>query len=254
VDIMAFAKIDTKILSSSIWVDRGIRDVFLTALLMALPYEVTEPLPQIEINSLELTGFVVPPGWYGFVAAAGSGLIRMALLEPEEGEVSLRALGEPDLESRSQEFDGRRMVRVNGGFIILNFMKYRDRDTTNIDRQRRFRIREKERASSRPSPLPPETQLAAQGVMEACMISDVRLRKVIEKSIEDFVKTKGGTPRDAAERMVSGFNDYKEAAQLLRFTVGMHKFFGHGLWCNQKLWPIDQERLVQWQNARVGSF
>lgn len=144
---MAFAKIDTRILDSSLWVDRGIRDIFLTSLLMALPYEVTEPMRQIEIGGFNETGFVVPPGWYGFVSAAAPGLINRALLEQEEGMAALRTLGEPDIQSRSQEFEGRRMVRVNGGFIILNFMRYRDRDTTNVERQRRFRERERERKS-----------------------------------------------------------------------------------------------------------
>jgi hypothetical protein len=140
---MAFAKIDTKILDSSLWVDREIRDIFLTALLMAVPYEIAEPLPQLKVDSLEETGFIVEPGWYGFVAAAVPGLIHRALLTQEEGLKGLRALGEPDMESRSPEFDGRRLVRVNGGFVVLNFMRYRDRDTTNAERQRRFRQREK---------------------------------------------------------------------------------------------------------------
>jgi hypothetical protein len=77
---MGFAKIDVEILTSSVWVDRDIRDVFLTALLMAKPYELTEPTPQIHLNRLEPAGFTVPPGWYGFVAAASSGIINRALV------------------------------------------------------------------------------------------------------------------------------------------------------------------------------
>ena len=33
------------------------------------------------------------------------------------------------------------MVRVNGGFIVLNFMRYRDHDHTAAERQRRLRNR-----------------------------------------------------------------------------------------------------------------
>jgi hypothetical protein len=146
---MAFAKIDTRIMNSSLWVDRGIRDIFITALLMALPYEVLEPMPQMKVDSLKETGFVVPPGWYGFVAAAGPGLIHHALVSQEEGMRALRILGEPDPESRSQEFEGRRMVRVNGGYLVLNFMRYRDRDTTNAERQRRFYARQKTKTKTK---------------------------------------------------------------------------------------------------------
>jgi hypothetical protein len=142
---MAFAKIDTRILDSSLWVERGIRDIFITALLMAMPYEVTEPIAQLKVDSLEETGFIVPPGWYGFVEAAGPGLIHRALVSPEEGIASLRALGEPDYESRSHEFDGRRLVRVNGGFIVLNFIRYRDRNESSKERMRLFRQRQREK-------------------------------------------------------------------------------------------------------------
>lgn len=132
-------------MNSSLWVDQAIRDMFITALLMAMPYEVIEPMPQLKVDSLEETGFIVPPGWYGFVAAAGPGLIHQALVSQEDGVRALRMLGEPDRESRSQEFEGRRMVRVNGGYLVLNFMRYRDRDTTNAERQRRFYARQKAR-------------------------------------------------------------------------------------------------------------
>jgi hypothetical protein len=48
---------------------------------MAHPIELREPMPQYEVGSLKETGFVVPPGWYGFVPAAGPGIIRMAMCE-----------------------------------------------------------------------------------------------------------------------------------------------------------------------------
>lgn len=146
--VMAFAKIDVKILDSSVWVDREIRDIFMTALLMATPYELKEPMPQLEIESLNETGFIVPPGWYGYIRAAGPGIIRRALMKPTEGIIALKALGEPDIESQSHEFDGRRLVRINHGFIVLNFMKYRDRDVTAVDRQRKLRQRKKQQASA----------------------------------------------------------------------------------------------------------
>ena len=142
---MAFAKIDTRILDSSVWIDRGIRDIFLTALLMAHPYELTEASPQLKVENLEPTGFVVPPGWYGFIGAAGSGLVRRALMEPAEGTEALKVLGEPDPESRSHDFEGRRLVRVDGGFLILNFMKYRDRDSTTAERSKRYRDQQKKK-------------------------------------------------------------------------------------------------------------
>ena len=140
---MPFVKLDTGILDSTLWVERECREVFITSLLLAVPYETTEPLDQFEVRTLEKTGFIVPPGWYGFVQAAGVGIIRRALIDPEHGIAALEKLGRPDLESRSSEFDGRRMVRVSGGYIILNYFKYRDRDYTTAARSKRYREKKK---------------------------------------------------------------------------------------------------------------
>jgi hypothetical protein len=140
---MAFVKLDTGILNSTLWMERDCREVFITALLMAEPKEFSHPVEQMEVRSMKPTGFVAPSGWYGFVAAAGIGIITRSLVEKELGFKALEMLGNPECDSRSVEFDGRRMIRVDGGFLILNYMKYRDRDHTAAERQRRLRERRK---------------------------------------------------------------------------------------------------------------
>ena len=144
---MPFVKLDCGILNSTLWFEREAREVFITALLMAEPYELTEPAPQIEVNSLTLTGWSVPPGWYGFVPAAGVGIIHRAGVSEDVGRAALVTLGSPEVSSRSPEYDGRRLVRVDGGYIVLNYIKYRERDATTADRSRRWRERQKEKAS-----------------------------------------------------------------------------------------------------------
>ena len=73
---MAFVKLDTGILDSTLWIERDQREIFITALLMAEPREFSEPIQQIEIGELIFTGFEAPPGWYGFVPAASFGIIH----------------------------------------------------------------------------------------------------------------------------------------------------------------------------------
>src|SRR2546425_12984085 len=59
-----FIKLDSGILASTVWVDLPARNVFLTALLMAEPYELAEPTAQLQVDALESTGWTVPAGWY----------------------------------------------------------------------------------------------------------------------------------------------------------------------------------------------
>lgn len=138
---MAFVKLDCGILNSTLWCDRPAREVFLTALLLAVPDEIKEPTPTIKIRSLEDADFVVPPGWYGFVPAASTGILRHAQVGTEEGMAALERLASPEYESRSQEHEGRRMVRVNGGFVLLNFDRFRQKDHTASERSARYRQR-----------------------------------------------------------------------------------------------------------------
>lgn len=134
-------------LDSSIWTEKAQRDIFITALLMAAPREVMMPTPELRTDELKPTGWKVPPGWYGFVKAASTGIVHRSMVPREEGIEALRALALPEAESKSKKCDGRRMVRIDGGFIIINFMDYREKDQTAAERQKRYRDRQKEQAS-----------------------------------------------------------------------------------------------------------
>lgn len=140
---MSFVKLDSQILTSTLWFDRDARDVFLTALLMSVPHVVDAPLATLKIGKLQPDDFIVPPGWYGFCPAAGPGIVYNAGLKSEAGDAALQRLADPDPDSRSEAFGGRRMVRVDGGFIILNFDRFRWRDHSAAERMRRHRLRQR---------------------------------------------------------------------------------------------------------------
>lgn len=144
---MAFVKLDTGILNSSLWWERSIREVFITALLMAEPVELLEPAEQLTVRTMEPTGYMIPPGWYGLVSAAGVGIIGRALVETEPGLAALEALGSADTQSRSKDFEGRRLVRINHGYLVLNFIKYREKDHTTAERSRRYRQKKQAEAA-----------------------------------------------------------------------------------------------------------
>ena len=141
---MAFVKLDCGILNSTIWTDHEARLIFLTALLLAEPREFTSPVRQLDTRKIGETGWEAPAGWYGFVPAAGAGIIsRTGGISTEDGYAALERLGAPEMESRSPEHDGRRLIRVDGGYLVLNYYKYRDRDYTAAERQQRYRLRSK---------------------------------------------------------------------------------------------------------------
>lgn len=136
---MPFVKLDCAILTSTIWFDKDARDVFLTALLMAEPREYENGAAQIAVREITMTGWSAPPGWYGYVPAAGSGIINRCGISREIGLAALERLGDPDTESRSKAFEGRRLIRIDGGYLVLNYQAYRERDYTAADRSKRYR-------------------------------------------------------------------------------------------------------------------
>jgi hypothetical protein len=139
---MPFVKLDCGILTSTIWDDSDARIIFITSLLMAEPREYAEPVPQYEVRTISLTGWEAPPDWYGYVPAAGVGIIRNAGVEREAGLAALERLGAADKESRSSDYEGRRLIRIDGGYLVLNFQRYRDRDYTAAERSKRYRDRQ----------------------------------------------------------------------------------------------------------------
>jgi len=149
-----YVKIDCGILNSTLWVDRDAREVFLTALLMAEPILLEEPTPEIATRALDHTDFVVPPGLYGKVPAASVGIIsRAGIQDIEVGMAALERLATPEPESRSPEWEGRRLVRVDGGFIVLNFEKYRQKDHTGAARAKRYRDKKRDEGLARQAEL-----------------------------------------------------------------------------------------------------
>jgi len=135
--------------------------------LMAEPHEVREPMPQLDVKTMKETGFVVPPGWYGLVEAAGVGIIRRAGMEIESGMNALERLGQPEQDSRTPDFEGRRLVRVNGGYIALNYAKYREKDHTAAERSRRYREKKMGRRKPKNTGLDNKPASAAYKAREA---------------------------------------------------------------------------------------
>ncbi len=168
-----FVKLDAGMLNSTVWFDLDQRNVFLTALLMAEPREFREPRPQLDLETGEETGWMIPPGWYGVSAAAAIGIVAASRISEERAMSALAKMGQPEKGSRSHAFEGRRLVRVEGGFVVLNYMRYREHDYTAAERAARYRARKAaiakkppaRRVKSAPQPVPVRIGLKADDAL-----------------------------------------------------------------------------------------
>lgn len=74
----------------------------------------------------------------GFVKGVPSGIARRAAVSPEECRGALEVLCAPDIQSQTQDYGGRRIEAVEGGWHVLNYTKYRE-----------FRTREQVKSAAR---------------------------------------------------------------------------------------------------------
>jgi hypothetical protein len=74
----------------------------------------------------------------GYVGASPSGIAyRTRTVSVERVNELLLKFQEPDLESRSEEFEGRRIQKVERGFLLLNYKKIRDMHADGASRSRK---------------------------------------------------------------------------------------------------------------------
>jgi hypothetical protein len=122
--MMGYAKLFDEIIHSTIWrAPRHVRLLWVTMLAIA------------DAN--------------GEVMASIPGLADAARIEVEECEDALKILNTPDKYSRTQDLEGRRIIPIDGGWLLVNYTKYRkklsreDTNAKNAERQARYRERQK---------------------------------------------------------------------------------------------------------------
>jgi uncharacterized phage protein (TIGR02220 family) len=98
---MGFTKLDEGIVHSSIWSEAlATRVLWVTMLAMA--------------------------DSQGFVSSSRSGLLRAANIPQSDFDAAIDILESPDVDSRSPEHDGRRIQKHDGGWVVLNYTRYRE--------------------------------------------------------------------------------------------------------------------------------
>jgi len=114
---MAYTKLFNNILTSTIWgEDVQTRLVWITMLAMA------------DKN--------------GEVQATIPGLARMAVVDLDACRAAVAKFLQPDPDSRTQDDEGRRIEEIEGGWVLLNYAKYREM-ASEADRKEKAAIRAK---------------------------------------------------------------------------------------------------------------
>ncbi len=86
----------------------------------------------------------------GLVDCTVPGLAKLAGISIEECESGLDKFRAPDKYSRTQESEGRRVVDVEGGWVLLNYTKYREIASKERKREMTRKRVEKHRDSKKP--------------------------------------------------------------------------------------------------------
>ena len=124
----------------------------MTAGFVKIYASITRSSVWLESNETRLVWItmLVAAGPDGVVEASVGGLAHLARVTKAECRAALDVLEAPDADSRSEEHDGRRVEKVDGGWLVLNHAKYRerqsDRNAKAADRQRRWRERKRDAA------------------------------------------------------------------------------------------------------------
>jgi hypothetical protein len=168
-------------------------------------------------------------------------------MEPEPGYVALEKLGSEETESRSHDFGGRRLVRVDGGYIVLNYMKYRERDYTGAERQKRWRERKKNKSVTR------DERNVTRDITQAEVEVEVEAEKSKSKSDDTRVRE----DVELAVREIASLHPKIKDAQNLSHEVGLaiaEAIARHGrdlVWAGTKnlaeavvRWPKSEMRFI----------
>src|SRR3990167_6479319 len=111
---MSYVKLDCNILDSTLWVENSdTRIVFITMLAMS--------------------------DSEGICLSTAPGIARRSNISITSVRKAINTLESPDPDSRSLNDHGKRIERIDGGYRIINYLSYRNKDHTAAARQRKRR-------------------------------------------------------------------------------------------------------------------
>lgn len=79
----------------------------------------------------------------GHVSGSIPGIAALARMSLEDAERSIKSLCSPDQYSRSKKYEGRRLIEVDDGWLVVNYVKYRQKQNPEERKEQCRRAQEK---------------------------------------------------------------------------------------------------------------
>lgn len=205
---MTFAKLDQGITKSSVWNEK---------------YHVR----------IVWVAFLAEKDETGFVSGSRTGMARVSNVTQEEFDEAEKVLSSPDPDSRTLEFEGRRIEKIEGGWIVLNHEKYRLPEQEKAENRREYMkeyMRNKRSVNSVNS-VNVNSELTSVSVSDSVSVS-----KSLEEFRETFLKDVNTFSSIYPSDMLSEFIDYwtekNHTGKKMRFQM-------------EKTWDT-HKRLARW--------
>lgn len=212
---MSFSKLDSGITKSSLW---------------------SEPLHVRVV----FVSFLAEKDENGFVSAAYSSMQRICNVTKEQFDEAIRILESPDPESRTADFEGRRLQKIEGGWIVLNHEKYRLPEQIKNEQRKEYMknyMRERRKCEG------VNINKKLTGVNSGLTSVSVSVSESEKKKEDCKGKEKDKPQRNIIPPRIEWVTEYCNER---RNNVIPQKFFDH---YSARGWMIGKNKMKDWQAA-----
>ena len=152
----------------------------------------------------------------GYVRVSPPAMARLCHLDRETFDSIIEVYCSPDPDSRTDDDDGRRLEKVEGGWVILNYLKYReDLKQPDISTERVRRFREKQQScngSTVSDRFTPFHETDGNGEKRSVTPKQKQRHKQKQKEEEPPASRGGATPKDDWHSKPDPLTDFPKLA------------------------------------------